>query len=402
MRVAILVLGLVLGVGVAHADEAADREEARREFALGQASDRQRDWQSAIEHYLRANDLVPHPNAMFNIATDYERLGKPREAAVWYQRYIDASPDSPDRDKVIRTLRELALRPGLLTIRTNPSGASVTIDGAFAGVSPYTGKVKGGPHRVVVEYDGQREERDARIDYGEPATIDIAIRGPAGTLRVVGTPPGAAVTVDEQPAGVVPTSVPVPAGTHAVRVVATGYNAFDTTATIEPGRETIVTAQLTRALGTMDEKPKLPLGYYFGVGVGADARGTGAAYQFEVGFRAGQYELLARLARTEELTLIDLMARWALTKNRLAPFLGFGYSFVTNDDTTSSGAGTGYLLVGGLRVDLTHGDKARIALLVESGLRYYPGLEVSDADPTTPDRSGLIVPVMATFQVMYR
>jgi len=68
----------------ASADDAADQAEAGREFAAGQAADRRKDWPTAIQHYVRANDLLPHPNAMFNIASDYEKLGNLRQAAVWY------------------------------------------------------------------------------------------------------------------------------------------------------------------------------------------------------------------------------------------------------------------------------------------------------------------------------
>jgi len=100
MRVLVLAW-LVLWALVARAgadNDALDtREEARREFTLGQEADKRKDWAKAIEHYLRANDLVSHPFTMFNIATDYERLGRLREAATWYERYIEATPDEADK-----------------------------------------------------------------------------------------------------------------------------------------------------------------------------------------------------------------------------------------------------------------------------------------------------------------
>src|SRR5438132_13608619 len=111
----VLVLALLVQATAARADE---RDDARREFAAGQAADAHRAWQQAIEHYLRANDLVPHPFALFNIATDYERLGKLREAATWFERYLAAAPDSPDREKVVATLRDIAARPAALVVRS--------------------------------------------------------------------------------------------------------------------------------------------------------------------------------------------------------------------------------------------------------------------------------------------
>jgi tetratricopeptide (TPR) repeat protein len=80
---------------------------AREEFALGEAADEQRDWRTALEHYLRANDLVSHENAIFNIAREYERLGELRKAARWYERYLEAAPDPPDRERVVAILARL-------------------------------------------------------------------------------------------------------------------------------------------------------------------------------------------------------------------------------------------------------------------------------------------------------
>jgi len=103
------VRALVVAVIIASATPAfADiRGLAREEFALGEAADEQRDWRAALEHYLRANDLVPHANAIFNIASEYERLGELREAARWYERYLEAAPDSPDRERVAGILAKL-------------------------------------------------------------------------------------------------------------------------------------------------------------------------------------------------------------------------------------------------------------------------------------------------------
>jgi hypothetical protein len=114
---------------------------------------------------MRANDLMPHPNAMFNIATDFEQIGKLREAAVWYQRYLDSAPmESPDRAKVAKNLAarpeqaghadnpyepagcarvrgrsvrrpHVLNKPGTLTIRTNPPGVRAFVDDRFGGTS---------------------------------------------------------------------------------------------------------------------------------------------------------------------------------------------------------------------------------------------------------------------------
>jgi hypothetical protein len=410
MRAAVLAVLFALAWAVpAHADEAADREEARREFTAGQAADKQRDWQGAIEHYLRANELVAHPNAMFNIATDYERLGKLREAAVWYQRYTEAASDSPDRDKVIRTLRELARKPGTLTVRSIPNGARVSVDGTFAGITPYSDHIKGGAHRVTIEYQGRSEQREVKIEFGEPATLDVTLRGSSGTLRVVGTPQGALVAVDQIPSGALPLTLPLEPGIHSVRVTQYGFAPFDTTATITANRETVVQAQLSRALGTFGESQPTTIkaGYLLGAAGGVDARGgDGGLFLFELGVRVAQLDASVRIGKTVGLTAVDAMVRWTFTKGRLAPFLSGGYTFVKRgeDDAGSSSTaptGGGYMITGGLRWDITKSEHTQLSLLLESGVRYFGGLD-SGGTSTREDTSGLIVPVMTSLQITYR
>jgi hypothetical protein len=230
---------------------------------------------------------------MFNIATDYERLGKLREAAVWYQRYVDAAQDSPDRDKVIRTLRDLAAKPGTLTVRSTPNGARVLVDNSFAGVTPYSGHIKGGAHRVTIEYEGQREQREVKVEFGEPAILDVKLRGASGTLQVTGEPRGALVTVDGLPAGSLPLTLDRARphrARHAVRLCAVR----DTTAAIsEP--ETVVTAA-ARVRHARHRSDGVKVGYLLGAGGGVDARGT-AGCSDRARVRGGRYDASARIGR---------------------------------------------------------------------------------------------------------
>ncbi|MBX3162430.1 MAG: PEGA domain-containing protein [Deltaproteobacteria bacterium] len=398
MRAAIAILALLLAFGgVARAD---DRELARKEFAAGQAADARKDWQTAIEHYLRANDLMPHPFALFNIATDYERLGKLREATTWYERYLAASEDANDKQKVMKLMREIALRPAAITVRSIPAGAQVKIDDRPVGTTPYTGQLGGGFHRVTVEHEGQREDRDVRVEFAEPVNVDFTLRGAAGILHVVGAPFGALVTVDGLPAGSMPARLQLAPGEHAVRITAYGYAPYETTAIVTANGEAEVRAQLVRALGMFDTaRPALQLGYLLGVAGGADAKGNGGLLLAEFGVRVGKYDGAIRVGKSGPATALDFLVRVAFSKTKLAPFLGAGYSTVisTSDDafaTTSTSAG--YLLMGGLRYDLARGEKAGVSLLAETGIRYYAGLTDTSA------HDALVVPFMASLEIVYR
>ena len=336
-----LVAAVLMIARSAHADDReAVRDEARKAFAEGQEADKAEDWETAIEHYLHANELVPHHFALYNIARDYERLGQLREAATWYQRYVEAAPPSPDRDRVGRLIGELKLRPSKLTVTSMPAGARVTIDGKRAGVTPFTAPVKGGDHRVGVELGGQRDERDVTLEFGEPDTVELTLQvggtggstgavGSEGILVVRGQPQNALVTIDEVPAGTLPMSVPIAAGVHRIKVTSYGFSDYETTATVVRGGEMPVNVSLTRAPGSVDPAHAFQVGYMIGFGGGADLRGNGALVLADFGVRFGPGDICVRIGKALGLTAIDLVGRWALTKTRLAPYLGIGWSYTS-------------------------------------------------------------------------
>lgn len=433
MRASLCLLAAVfLIAGTARAD---DRDEARKAFADGQAADKAEDWQTAIEHYQHAYDLVPHHFALYNIARDYERLGQLREASVWYARYVEAAPPGPDRDKATRLLGELKLRPGKLTVKSMPAGARVTIDQQKVGVTPWTGPVKGGDHRVAVELEGQRDERDVTLEFGEPETVEIELSGVGvrqqpgggpggaggtgeprivrpigsqGTIVVRGRPEGALITVDNMPAGTVPTSIPVGEGQHSIKITQYGYSDFSTTAFVQRGAEAPIDVNLTKGGlggGAVDANGnKMQMGYMLGFGAGADLRGDGGVYLGELGYRFGPADFSFRIGKAAGYTSVDFVIRWALLRTKLAPFLGGGYSYVKNssDETgsssSSSSGGSGFEAVGGLRYDLMRGDSgAGFALLAEAGLRTYSGV----TDDMGASKSGVFVPFMVVLEAVF-
>lgn len=421
LRFASLIAWVVMiAVAPAHADEASNREEARRAFEAGQAADKQHDWRSAIAHYERANKLVPHPNTVFNIATNYERLGQLRDAAIWYGKYLNEAPlDSTDRPKVVKALRDLEIRPGTLTVRSVPDGARVLVDGKFAGVTPYSGHIKGGSHTVELDLDGLRVKRTVKIEFGEPASLDVPLRGgaadgrggaadgrvapsvpsgPSGIVRIDG-PPGAFVLIDNTPAGQLPLTVPLAPGVHQIQVAQDGWNVYDTTVRVEADREVTVTARMTRAPGFGNPTATTPIkvGYLFGLAGGADVRGEGGLFLLELGIRASTLDASVRIGKTAGLTAVDIMARWTLTRKAFAPFISAGYTFLSDSDSNADSKGGGYMLTGGLRWDFARGERYGMSLIAESGIRYFAGLNSSSMS-----RSGLIVPLMTSLQIYYK
>jgi hypothetical protein len=418
-------LSLLLVVALFANARADERETARREFTAGQAADKRRAYAEAIEHYKRANDLVPHPFAMFNIAVDLERIGQLREAATWYEKFLDSSTTKDaDRDKVNRTLIELRNRPGPVQVVSNPDGARVIINGIPTGTTPYKGELKGGMYLVVVQKGNERDSKEITVEYGEPVKVEFAFsnattapplqttvttqppveirkppppRGASGTLFVRGDPYGALVHVDNVPVGTLPMTVPLDVGTHTIKVTAQGYAPYEQPVAITPNSRTPIDVRLARTLGTIEGQPaatpKPKVGYLVGGGAGADAKGNGGIFVGEFGIRGGRYDLSSRLGKIDDVFFVDLLLRYALTSTRLAPYLGGGYSYVSE--------GYGYTMFGGLRFDIADGEKGGISLMAESGYRFYSS-STSEPGEATKTVEGSIVPIMASLLVRYR
>lgn len=388
-----------------HAD---NRKDARDAFAAGEAADKRKDYRAAIEHYLRAYELAPHHFALYNIGIDYERLGEYRQSAEWFDRYIKEAPASPELDRVTRLLSELKLRPGKLTVATKPPGARVFINGQYSGSTPFNKPVKGGGVRVRVELNGQSDERDVFLEYGEPKAVEFTLRtvapavGPTGTLEITGAPEGAAVSVDDETVGTLPAKVVVIPGQHTIKVTQYGYVPFETTATVAINETTGVMALLVQEGATVPPGgvPVLAIGYMFGVGGGVDLRTALPIYLFDFGVRAGQYDLALRIGKASSYLAVDFLFRWALTKARLSPYVGAGYSYIASTDSTSSSTGSGgsgFEAVGGLRFDFTRSMVGIASIVVESGFRYHTTVPTG----TGETKSGLLIPLMASFQYTY-
>lgn len=365
-----------------------DKATARKEFDAGVEADRHKDWAGALGHYLRANDLLEHPFTIFNIATDYERLGKLRTAGDWWTKYLDrgaaAGTDPADLAKARQQLADLEARPGPLTVRSTPSGARAFLDGAPAGVTPFTVTVRGGSHRVAIEREGQRTERDVRLTYGEPQDLNITLGAQPATILVFGTPAGATIYVDGQPSGTLPSAqVPVPAGSHEVRVVSVGFAPFSTTTDAPGGGIVKVPVALER--GTDGSAPTstggLLIGYYLGFGGGADGGGRGAVFRTEFGVTAGHYDIGLGVGKLGDSTVVDLGLRYVFGTGRIAPFVSGAYVF-------SSGG----MAAVGLRADLYRSPVASVYLLAQGGVEYYTPITSSSsgAGGTSTDTSAVL------------
>jgi serine/threonine protein kinase len=107
---------------------------------------------------------------------------------------------------------EIRLRPGVLLVTSEPPGVPVLLDGAATGlVTPAA--IEGvrlyQPHVVQVGETGLRNVSESLTPrWGEMVRrVHFKVQSSMGSLVVDSDPPGAALTLDEKPVGVTPTTV---------------------------------------------------------------------------------------------------------------------------------------------------------------------------------------------------
>lgn len=98
-------LTLLAAVTTTHSALADTRTEARRYFKEGMALIAKKKYDEGIRSLLKANELLPHPNVLFNIARAQASAGQLDAAIATYKQYLGTDP--PDRAEVVLVMRQL-------------------------------------------------------------------------------------------------------------------------------------------------------------------------------------------------------------------------------------------------------------------------------------------------------
>ncbi len=100
----------------------AELEDARHAFEVGAAAFENGDYESASTEFRTAHELSRHPALLYNIYLAEERAGRPGEAALMLERYLETEVPTPEE----RTLLERRLE----RLRTRAMSRGVVVDPA--------------------------------------------------------------------------------------------------------------------------------------------------------------------------------------------------------------------------------------------------------------------------------
>jgi PEGA domain len=192
MRALVLVVILGLAIGLADAAPQAPqdpREVARALVAEGHAAWDRGEWATALERYQSAFSHFPAPNLHYDLGLAYDKLGHEVEALESFQHFLSDAPGAPADARAHAQARVVELEKvvPLLEVLTDPTGATIHIDGKLVGKTPLAAlRVAAGVHEVTAEKRGLTPiTRHVTLDPGVRQALPIAM----APLDIVLRPP---------------------------------------------------------------------------------------------------------------------------------------------------------------------------------------------------------------------
>ncbi len=239
-----IVAGSLIASPRAHADERL-RAEAERRNKMASRYYQEGRYESALQLYQSAYDLVPDPKFLFNIALAKEKTFDYEGCTLAFQEYLERTRDDTGaaaRDTA-RTRLEHCLSRTVIPVRFTsvPTNAAIYIgqgpDKALRGRTPQELELAPGQHHVTVELPGYvTQEQDIQVEVGKRPRPDFVLEK-LSSLTVEVDPSGARVKVDDSAWQPAPMTRQVRAGVHLVKVQKKGYEPARREVKVEAGRE---------------------------------------------------------------------------------------------------------------------------------------------------------------------
>jgi formylglycine-generating enzyme required for sulfatase activity len=151
----------------------------------------------------------------------------------------------PERDLDLGVIA-LARAPGRLSVRSTPSGATVTVDGRQRGLTPLELDLPAeAEHRVRVSLAGHRpESRELRLGARERRELELSLEALMGQVNFDVAPAGALLVVDGREIGPVPASLELSAVAHELELRAPGHETWTTRLVPDPETPSLVSVTL--------------------------------------------------------------------------------------------------------------------------------------------------------------
>lgn len=161
-------------------------EQAKQLYLLGAEAFAAQRNADAIRYFRQAEKLVPSAKLTYNIALAYDEMGDGGRALSEYRTFLVREPHSLHRQEALARVAQLeqalaAQGVQQLSVTSEPAGATLRVDGALVGVTPWSGELSPGQHRVQLEHTG-RQPREAEVTLAAAHAADLHVALPAAPV----------------------------------------------------------------------------------------------------------------------------------------------------------------------------------------------------------------------------
>lgn len=141
-------------------------DKAKALFNEGAAAYKASRYDDAVERFLEADRIAPSSALSYNVARAYEKLNEEARALQYYRDYLRRGAAAQNAEEVRKRVTELEATLASrgvqqLTVVSEPSGATLRVDGRLVGATPWTGELAPGQHQIVVSKPGRADESRA-------------------------------------------------------------------------------------------------------------------------------------------------------------------------------------------------------------------------------------------------
>jgi hypothetical protein len=171
--------GAAAQVEAAAEAQAKDDAEIKLLYEEGVKAASRNQWKQARQSFLEAWKRKPHYQVAANLGRAELRVGKPRDATEHLTYFLREAPEDvipEERAEVQAMLEQARAQIGVLSLRVDPAGSEVLVDGAPLGASP-AGEVLVDPGRHVIEArrEGYRPARQV-VDVAPGGRLEVSLR----------------------------------------------------------------------------------------------------------------------------------------------------------------------------------------------------------------------------------
>lgn len=233
---------------------------ARAEYEAGRILYVDGDYQTAVVKFERAYQESKDPRLLWNMAAAEKNLRHYVRVEGLVRRYIDESgaqlteTERADAQALLDTVSQFI---GDVTIKVQPDGANVAVDGSAVGVTPLEKPVRLeiGTRAIEVKKEGFVPHRESFQITGGSQLLEFNLEQELhqGTLRILADP-GNIIHVDGKVVGTTEWQGTIPSGAHNVHVTAEGFRPYRSDTVVQDNQTTTLRITLqedAKPLGAM-------------------------------------------------------------------------------------------------------------------------------------------------------